>query len=114
MAGNPFQSAPIRLQTRLSPSEMAEQLSARLARRTWTGNWRTLFGENGEGLLTGRVTARGFVLRKPICGRNSSQTEAHGRYLATPDGTEIALRVGMSRSCCGFSRIRSSFCCSSW
>ena len=87
---NPFARELRELRTSLSPGSCRERLRAQVG-SIW--NPFAVWGHP----LRGRVTERGFWVRKTILYRNSFQTEAHGRWFAEGNGTRIEVQLGVSR-----------------
>ena len=84
------------LRTRLTPEACYERLRARTVSLLAP---TTLFSRPSRRPVYGSVSRQGFALTKyTLLYRNDLRTEASGRFLLAPDGgTEIPVRLGMSR-----------------
>ena len=83
------------LTTRLSPAECRQRLEERRLPFLSLG-WFTPARRRGGRVIQGRVSERGFSIRKVIYYRNSMQTEARGKFMPFGSETRIDPTLGPS------------------
>ncbi len=94
---NPLARTRVVLATALSPEECERRLRANFVSWRMPSAWLPFATGPEEFPVAGRVTRRGFAVRKFIRYGNSFQPTARGELVPVPEGTRIPVTVGLSR-----------------
>lgn len=81
----------------LSPETCAARLRTLIVSWRDGGAWVPFATDPNANPLQGRVSPDGFSIRNLVRYQNSFQTEAPGRFAATPSGTSIDVTIGLGR-----------------